>query len=220
MFDGPFVIILYYRRPLLVKRSLIFCFMLAKLFGSNARVKILKQFLFHPDEKYYIRQLARDLDLQVTSVSRELENLEKFGLLKAETDNSKGKGKADRKFYRTNQNFILFEDIKALVAKAQVLYKESFVEDLVKAGSIKLLVLTGVFVNNFSSPIDVLIVGKVNKDKLTEVISRLEKELGREINFTILSALEFKYRREITDVFLYDILGGEKIIIIDEIGLS
>lgn len=55
--------------------------MLEKIFGSKARVKILKAFLMRPDEKFYIRQLARDLKLQVNSVRRELVNLEDFGLL-------------------------------------------------------------------------------------------------------------------------------------------
>jgi len=55
--------------------------MLEKIFGSKARVKILKAFLMRPDEKFYIRQLARDLKLQVNSVRRELLNLQDFGLL-------------------------------------------------------------------------------------------------------------------------------------------
>ena len=55
--------------------------MLAKLFGSNSRVKILKLFLMRTNDKFYIRQIARDLGLQLNSVRRELENLEKFGLL-------------------------------------------------------------------------------------------------------------------------------------------
>ena len=49
--------------------------MLGKLMGSNARVKILRQFISHPDDKFYIRQLSRDLKLQLNSVRRELENL-------------------------------------------------------------------------------------------------------------------------------------------------
>ena len=198
--------------------------MLAKLFGSNSRVKILKQFLFNPEERYYIRQLARDLGLQVNSVSRELENLEKFGLLMSENGEddkgSKAKAGQEKKFYRTNPNFPLFEDIKSLVAKAQILYKDDFVKNLQKVGNIKLLILTGIFVNNFLSPIDILIVGKVNKDSLEKVIGDLEKEMGREINFTLLNSVEFKYRREITDVFLYEVLEGKKIIVIDEIGIS
>jgi predicted ArsR family transcriptional regulator len=58
--------------------------MLSHLLGSKARVKILKLFLLNLEEKFYIRQIARDLDLQVNSVRRELDNLEKFGLLLAD----------------------------------------------------------------------------------------------------------------------------------------
>lgn len=216
-------------------------FMLSKLFGSHSRVKILKAFLFHPDERYYIRQLSRDLALQVNSVRRELENLEEFGLLLSETTNGMtGKDdeivgekssdrsasvitsadKQEKKFFRVNKNFPLFEDIKGMIIKSQLFHKEDFTKDLLKTGSIKLLILAGVFVNDFKSPTDVLIVGKVNKDKLLKVVRDLEKELGREVNFTLLSATEFKYRRDIADIFLYDLLEKEKIIVIDEIGIS
>jgi hypothetical protein len=214
--------------------------MLSKLFGSNSRVKILKAFLFHPDEQYYIRQLSRDLDLQVNSVRRELENLEDFGLLISESSNAQEKksglaenknsdhsaftkataDRQEKKYYRVNKNFPLFEDIKGLIIKSQLLYKDDFTKDLLKTGSIKLLILAGVFVNDFKSPTDVLIVGKVNKDKLLKVVVDLEKELGREINFTLLTAVEFKYRRDIADIFLYDLLEKEKIIVIDEIGIT
>lgn len=206
--------------------------MLSKLFGSHSRVKILKAFLFHPEERYYIRQLSRDLSLQVNSIRRELENLEDFGLLVSESGKEVEEGvekgsfskssadKQEKKFFRVNKSFPLFEDIKNLIVKSQLLHKDDFTKDLLKAGSIKLLMLTGVFVNDFNSSTDVLIVGKVNKDKLLKIISDLEKELGREVNFTLLTAVEFKYRRDIADIFLYDILEKEKIVIIDEIGIN
>lgn len=228
--------------------------MLGKLFGSNARVKILKIFLTHPDEKYYIRQLARDLELQVNSVRRELENLEKFGLLISKTglsedlnsnveaadinevkdlmsgkivkkkdkekitekSNSKGQ---EKKYYQTNKDFILYEEVKALVTKAQVLYEKDFIDNLKDIGSPKLIILTGVFANP-SSPIDILIVGKINKVKFGQIVKDLEKELDKELNFTLMDAQEFKYRRDITDVFLYSILENDKIVVIDEIGIS
>ena len=44
-------------------------------------------------------------------------------------------------------------------------------------------------------------------------------ELGKELNYTIMGNQEFKYRRDITDVFLYDILEGRKLVVIDEVGL-
>jgi len=219
--------------------------MLGNLFGSNARVKILKIFLLNPENKYYIRQLARDLSLQVNSVRRELENLEKFGLLNSHMATSvpddgreeqeelkklfQGKvvesrpakksetGKSqEKKYYQANKNFVLFEEIKALIIKAQILYEKDFLEKLKKIGCPKLIVLTGFFVNDDSSPVDILVVGRLNKEKIMKVIGELEKEVGRELNFTLMSNNEFKYRKDITDIFLYGILEGKNIVIIDE----
>ena len=219
--------------------------MLGKLFGSNARVKILKLFLSQPDKKFYIRQISRDLKLQLNSVRRELENLEKFGLLVSKTgveeikdkeedlvtvDNAnttiKEKvktnqpSKTEKKFFQVNKNFVLYEEIKALIIKAQVLYEKDFVNKLDKSGNIKLLILTGYFVNDQASPIDMLIVGRVNKVQFIKLMKDLEIELGREINYTLFSNQEYKYRRDMTDIFLYGILEGRKILAINEVGVS
>ncbi|MDP2709541.1 MAG: winged helix-turn-helix domain-containing protein [bacterium] len=202
--------------------------MLDKLFGSKTRVKILKLFLLHPAEKFYIRQLARDLKLQLNSVRRELENLENFGILTsavkgeeagAESDAAAGRGQ-EKKYFRANPDFILFDEIKALIVKAQVLYEKDFSRKLQSTGKVKLLILTGIFVNNQSALIDMLLVGKFNKIKLAKLIKELETELGKEINFTVFDPQEFKYRRDITDIFLYGILEGKKMVVIDEVGLS
>ncbi len=201
--------------------------MLEKLFGSRARVKILKLFLLHPGEKFFIRQLSRDLKLQLNSVRRELDNLETFGILTSvikndgALDNKKQVTSGqEKKFYRANPEFVLFDEIKALIVKAQILYEKDFVRKLNSIGKVKLLVLTGLFVNNPSTLIDILIVGKINKIKLVKLIRELEVELGKEINFTVFDSREFKYRRDITDIFLYGILDGRKLVVIDEVGLS
>ena len=204
--------------------------MLEKLFGSKTSVKILKLFLIHPLDKYYIRQLSRDLKLQLNSVRRELENLENFGILTSDLKDRDGEALPkvkkepatgqEKKYYRANPNFVLFDEIKALIVKAQILYEKDFVSKLQAIGKIKLLVLTGIFVNNPNSLVDILLVGKVNKIKLVKLIKELEIELGKEINFTVFNSQEFKYRRDITDIFLYGILEGRRLIVIDEVGLS
>jgi len=208
--------------------------MLEKLFGSKARVKILKLFLLHPQDKFYIRQLARDLKLQLNSVRRELKNLENFGILTSDfksevaaardqpetTGPASPAGGQEKKYYRASPDFVLFDEIKALIVKAQILYEKDFVRKLKSMGKIKLLILTGIFANNPSTLIDILLVGRVNKAKLVKLINELEVELGREINFTLFDPQEFKYRRDITDIFLYGILEGRKLVVIDEVGLS
>jgi len=217
--------------------------MLSKLFGSNTRVKILKLFLLHPGKKFYIRQMARDLKLQVNSVRRELENLEDFGLLisnlsSEEEDSFKvgevgaidqevvvseksNGGKQEKKYYQTNSDFVLLDELKALIVKAQVLHKEELIEKIKKAGKIKFLLLTGVFVNRQNSSVDILIVGRFErKEKVCRVLNNIEKEMGKELNYTIMDPREFKYRRDMTDVFLYGILEGKKIIVVDEYGVG
>ncbi|MFH0923129.1 MAG: hypothetical protein V1825_00155 [Candidatus Falkowbacteria bacterium] len=206
--------------------------MLEKIFGSRARVKMLKLFLLHPNDKFYIRELSRKLKLQINSVRRELENLEKFGLLISSpppiTDTKQAAGKSpnnqpakqEKKYFQANTDFVLFEEVKALIIKAQILYERDFIDKLHKIGKVKLLILSGIFVNNYKSQTDLLIVGRFHKPKFLRLIKELEQELGNEINFTLMDSKEFKYRRDITDIFLYEILEGRKIVVIDEAGIS
>ena len=209
--------------------------MLEQLFGSRTRVKILNLFLLNPKEKFYIRQLSRKLKLQLNSVSRELENLEQFGILtscfKNDEENKniainnslKNKiliTKPEKKYYGVNTNFILFEEIKALIIKSKILYERDFINKLEKIGNPKLLILTGIFVNKLNSPIDLLLIGKFNKIKLAKLIKDLESELGKEVNYALMDRKEFKYRKDITDIFLYNILESKKIIAIDNIGAT
>ncbi|MDO9399654.1 MAG: hypothetical protein Q7T79_03165 [bacterium] len=199
--------------------------MLDKLFGSNLRVKILKLFLLHPIDKICCRQLSHDLKLQINPLRRELENLENFGILSsgindAQEGDKKDISWQDKKYYCANQGFVLFDEIKTLIVKAQILYEKDFVMKLQLTGKVKLLILSGIFVNNVNSAIDLLLVGKFNKIKLLKLIKELEDGLGKEINYTIFDTQEFKYRRDVTDVFLFSVLDGKKMVVIDEVGLS
>ena len=206
--------------------------MLEKIFGSRARVKMLKLFLLHPNDKFYIRELSRKLKLQINSVRRELENLEKFGLLISSLLQTIDKKKAgiksldskmasqEKKYFQANTDFVLFEEVKALIIKAQILYERDFIDKLHKIGKVKLLILSGIFVNNYKSQTDLLIVGRFHKLKFLKLIKELEQELGNEINFTLMDSKEFKYRRDITDIFLYEILEGRKMVVIDDEGVS
>ncbi len=201
--------------------------MLAKLFGSTARVKILKLFLLNPDTSYYIRQIARHLNLQLSAVRRELENLETLDLLESrqggdeESENglSEEKGnKNDRKYFKANRSFVLFNEIRELILKGQILCERAFTDKLKKQGTIRLLILSGLFMNDTQASVDMLIVGNFDKNKVAKLVRELEEELVTEVNYAVLSEDEFKYRRQVTDVFLYSVLEGKKIVVIDERG--
>lgn len=188
--------------------------MLSQLLGSEARTKILNIFLTKPEGEYYLRQLARDLELQVNSVRREILNLEKMGLIKPVLSEKKTR---EKKYYVVNRDFILFNELRSLFIKAQLLSTKDFVENVQKICTPKLFVLTGFFTGNSDSKTDLLIVGRINRDKFNKLIKELEESINREINYTIMDEKEFFYRREIFDVFLHRVMDGKKIVVFDNL---
>jgi DNA-binding Lrp family transcriptional regulator len=193
--------------------------MLSVLFGSDARIKILNLFLLSPEQKYSSNQISKEAGLSTAIVRRELINLEKSGLLKREglVKNSGEKAASDKNLYYLEKNFILYPELKALFIKAQILSSQKFITDLQKICQPKFLALSGLFVDNSKSPTDIFLVTRVRRLEFLKLIKELEKDLGREVNFTLMDESEFIYRREIMDVFLYDILEGDNIILIDQI---
>ncbi len=185
--------------------------MLEQLFGSKTRVKLLQFLLNNPDKAYYLRQLTRNLGGQLNSIRREIENLEKLGIVKID-EISRAK-----KYFKTNTEFILYPELKALILKSQLLLEKNFITEIEKCAKISLLVLTGFFVGIENYPTDMLIIGKINKEKMNSLIKKFERQLNHQIKYTVMSYNEYRYRQDITDRFLYDILEGKKAIIIDKI---
>lgn len=204
--------------------------MLEQLFGSKTRVNLLRLFLNNPGQPYYLRELARELKTQLNSVRREVNNLEKIGIVKStslakkeEEVDDKKKSKKDKKiqgskkYFLADTNFILYPELKALLLKAQLLLERNFVSRIEKMSKIKMFVLTGSFVGMENFLTDMLLVGTVNRHDLARIIKDFERELGHNINYTVMSLQEYQYRQDITDRFLYDILEGKKIVIVDNI---
>jgi len=188
--------------------------MLEQLFGSKTRVQLLKLFLNNPTQSYYLREITRLLQTQINSVRREVLNLEKIGIVSAveveEKDKPKEKSSA-KKYYVANVNFILFPELKGLLLKSELLLESNLIKQIMKISNVQNLILTGIFTGNEEQGVDMLLVGNINKKKLAVLVKKFEKNFNHEIKYTVLSRAEYKYRRDITDKFLYSILEGRKI---------
>lgn len=200
--------------------------MLEQLFGSKTRVRLLRLLLNNPGRPFFVRELSRRVGAQINAVRNEIENLSKLGLLVAsegplpegemEEDRPKGRRAAgQRKYYRVNTEAVLYQELHDLFDKSQVLVERDFVQKLVAAGNISYLALAGFFVNEKNAPTDVFVVGRIAREKATAVIRAFEREVGREINFTIMTPQDYKYRREVTDRFLYSLLEARKVVVVD-----
>ncbi|MBU0540414.1 hypothetical protein KKF59_04505 [Patescibacteria group bacterium] len=193
--------------------------MLEHLFGSKTRVKLLTLFVHNPDRAYFVRELTRAIDTQINAVRRELDNLVELSLVD-ETDAPDTESKKPglkRKYYRMNLNFPLLNEIRTLITKAHVLMERRLDREIHGLGDIQYAALLGSFIGRGSSVVDLFIVGNVDQYATKKLIERLEGELGFEINFSCMTLQDYKYRREITDKFLYSILEAPKNIVIDKL---
>jgi len=177
--------------------------MLKALFSSKARIKLLTTFLLNPDEEYFIRELTRKLDEQINSIRRELDNLKKIGLLRSRAKNRK-------KYYYTNKDFVIFNELRDIILKAMN-NDSDLIKNISKMGEVELLLLSGAFVGK-EAPVDLLVVGNIDKDKLQHLLSENSK-MGKDLKFTSLSTRDFLYRLECKDKFIHDIINDTSTIV-------
>ena len=86
---------------------------------------------------------------------------------------------------------------------------------------IRLAVVSGIFLKGRrTSSVDLLIVGdKIQKAVLSRAIRRIESQMGKEINWCLMTTEEFKYRIEMNDKFLRDIFDFAYRKIIDKLNI-
>ncbi len=176
---------------------------LKSLFSSMTRVKLLRLYLLSPEgSEFFVRELTRDLDEQINSIRRELENLEKIGMLSSKTRERK-------KYYRVNVKFPILEELRSIFQKAESTSLK-ILKKIQKMGRLDLLVLTGSFVG-VPNNVDLVAIGNLDKKKLSDYLSReLTNELKSEIRYSVFSQEDFLYRLECKDKFSYDLLKDSK----------
>jgi len=195
--------------------------MLTKLFSSAVRVKILKFLYINPDSFFTIAEISKKVGSIVRTVNKELAKLLEIGAVIEEIKEIEiNKKKVKIKHYIVNQGFFLYNEIRDLFFKVQVADLATIKDKVKILGKVHYLTLTGKFVGEINAVVDMLIVGRVSRGKLEKFIDYLEKNLGWEVNYTVMNLEEFEYRQEIHDIFLRNIMDSKKIEIINEIGYN
>ena len=180
-----------------------------KLFGSRIRAKSLGWLFTHPEESFFVRQMALILKEDPTNVSREMAKLEELGILRS-------KRTGNLKHFQTNQECPFFEELKGLVLKTSGVAGR-IRASLQKLAGIEFAFIYGSYGKGEEKPdsdVDLLIIGDVDMDRLDSNLGKLEKMLGREINYVLYSMAEFKSKKKAKDGFLADVLSGKKIMVV------
>ena len=184
-----------------------------KLFGSKTRAKLLKLFFENPEKSFYVREMTRVIDEQINSVRRELLNLESIGIIKNETFDNKVYYSANNKhpFYRPMIDIFS----KKIDTNREKDVKESTWEEYCRPVK---NYLKGLIVTNRlpgQEGIDLVIISNDKTKKLTRWAEVIEKKQGKPINYVIMSADDFSYRKSVRDRFLLEVFEMEISEIID-----
>ena len=186
---------------------------LSKLFGSPARVKLLRLFLFNPRAGFTPAESAARTQTKDKEAKRELALLEQIKLIKK----TKRAGAAR---FSLNGDFKYLEALQSLLLNAPELGAELY-ERVRRTGAIKLVVVCGIFVGEWDSPLDVLIVGdRVTERILRDKIRKLEAEVGKEIRYTLLTSEGFLYRLNINDHLVKDVFDYPHRIVHDKLNIG
>ncbi|MCA9383115.1 hypothetical protein KC909_02000 [Candidatus Dojkabacteria bacterium] len=182
---------------------------LDSLFISKVRIKAIKYFLFNLDTPIHLRGAVRELKEEINAVRRELNRLEAIKFLLSET-------RGNRKYFSLNPEYPLLAELMGIFHKAFGL-GGAVVSSQTKLGDVKYAILTYSFAQNMKTNtqnVDLVLIGDIDLKVLAEIVEEAEKNLGREIIYTVLKENEFNLRKKRRDAFVMELLINGKIILI------
>lgn len=173
---------------------------------SKARQHLLAYYFTNPTARHHLRDLAERLSIDPSNLSKELGRLQREGLFRSEVSGR-------QKYFRLNREYPLFGEVRNIIAKT-IGAVPLITQALKRIGEIDEAYLYGSFARNqqdTASDIDVLVIGAPREEVLAQVVQKLERQLGREVNYTVLTPKEFHSRRARKDAFLEDVWHSERV---------
>lgn len=178
--------------------------MLKSLFSSSIRADVLSLLLNSPDEQFYIREIAELLRKNPSGVKRELDNLEKMGIVMSEKV-------ANLKYFRANKDSPLFSELKNLITKSLGL--PGALKAVLRASGAKTAFLYGPYAEGDDvNTVDLFVIGALSS--LTKELKDIERRFDRKINCALIDEDEYKKKKKKGDANLKRLLSGKRITLI------
>ncbi len=153
--------------------------MLEKLFTSKTRMRILELLIFNPDREFHLREISREVKITPIYVKKELQKLKELNLV------LKSK-KGNLSIFQINRNSLIFAELKSIFIKTE--YFGDLIKKSLKKLKIDFAFIFGSFakgIESRESDIDLFVIGDIKEDELMDIIQKIEKQTGREINYIL-----------------------------------
>jgi predicted nucleotidyltransferase len=182
-----------------------------RLFGSKTRVAILVKLMMNLEKKYYLRELANELDVPYSMVYKERGNLVKLGVI---TEEKRGKVN----LIEVNRDLPYFAELKALIVKTAGV-GDILHDSLEKLRGVEYALVYGSFASGeetASSDIDLLVIGSVDEEEVLRTITECERRLGREVNYILWSKKDLLRRARSGHHLVADITAKPVIMVVGD----
>ncbi len=197
---------------------------LSILFGSTARVKLLRFFLFNPSKEFTFDDISRRAKLVRRTAKTEMSALEKAGVIKQKTVyiEVEGKNKKMKAIgYSVNKDFPELQALQTFLFETAPIDGKNLLKHLRNAGVLDFVGVSGVFVREFEQRLDVLLaMKKFSQAKVEKAIRSLEAEVGIEIRFAAMSSEDLMYRVGMYDKLTRDFFDYPHQVLVDKIGVK
>lgn len=202
---------------------------LSKLFGSPARVKLLRLFLFNSSEVYGRDAVVNRARITPEMATKELAALARMGLIKRRTffmqGVRSGGGTVRKKKmvgWALDPKYIHRDALATFLHETLALTDTNLRRRFASVGPVRVCILSGFLAHGETeSELDVLLVGDALDVEMVESVVRiLEAECGREIRYAVLSIDEYLYRLRVRDKVLRNILDYPHTVLMDKLGTS
>jgi len=182
--------------------------MLEYIITSKAKRNILKLFLTNPDTEFYVREISRRTSEPLNAVRRELGYLEKAGLVRS-------RYAGNLRYYSVVKEFPLYQELKKIVY-ATIGLGDYLAARLRESNQIELAFIYGSVARDeetAKSDVDLFVVGEIDEDELHSLVYEAQKEVGREINYTLMSRTEFKKRLKNNNPFVTHVMEEKQLVL-------
>jgi len=184
--------------------------MIDLLTNSKIRQRIILLFVYNQNKEFYLSEIAKIVKTSPGTAQRELNRL-------LRNDFIVFKKRANLSFYALNRDYSLLNEIESIVKKtfgAEVELKK----ELSRIKGISYAFLFGSYVKGgfkSDSDIDLFVIGEMEEDGVFEAVQKVERKIGREINYHIATREEFLEKIKI-NYFHKDIAKNVMLLIGDE----
>ena len=196
---------------------------LSILFGSQARVKLLRFFLFNPSKEFTFDDISKRARLVRRTARTEINALEKARVIVKRIMYVPIDGKSKKMKvlgFALDKSFPELQALQTFLFETAPIDGKNLLVHLRQAGVIDFLVVAGVFVREFDQQLDVLLaMKKVSQTKVEKAIRALEAEIGVEIRFAVMTNDDLLYRVGMYDKLTRDLFDYKHQVLVDKIGI-